>query len=117
MTAFVQFFCNTPALVQILWFDFAPPILLPFSISPRPAPALAFRSSAAFSAKIYRGGIESIQRGQWDGARRWAWALARRCAASSAASHQRRAALTNRAIEIFKMSTFASAVAYVELLQ
>ena len=33
-TAFVEFFRNTPVLVQILWFYFALPILLPFEISP-----------------------------------------------------------------------------------
>ena len=31
-TAFVEFFRNTPVLVQILWFYFAMPILLPFEI-------------------------------------------------------------------------------------
>ena len=29
-SAFVEFFRNTPVLVQILWFYFAMPILLPF---------------------------------------------------------------------------------------
>ena len=32
-TAFVEFFRNTPVLVQILWFYFAMPLLVPFSIS------------------------------------------------------------------------------------
>src|SRR3546814_5300941 len=34
-TAFVEFFRNTPVLVQILWFYFALPILLPFEIRDR----------------------------------------------------------------------------------
>ncbi len=42
-TAFVEFFRNTPVLVQILWFYFALPILLPFAISPLAAAALASR--------------------------------------------------------------------------
>ena len=33
-TAFVEFFRNTPVLVQILWFYFALPILLPFEHRP-----------------------------------------------------------------------------------
>ena len=33
-TAFVEFFRNTPVLVQILWFYYALPILLPVQISP-----------------------------------------------------------------------------------
>ena len=64
-TAFVEFFRNTPVLVQILWFYFALPILLPFQISPLTAAALGISlNSAAFSAEIFRGGIESIDRGQ-----------------------------------------------------
>src|SRR6186713_2768021 len=39
-TAFVEFFRNTPVLVQILWFYYALPILLPFQISPLTAAAL-----------------------------------------------------------------------------
>ena len=61
-TAFVEFFRNTPVLVQILWFYFALPILLPFEISPLAAAALGISlNSAAFSAEIYRGGIQSIE--------------------------------------------------------
>ena len=37
-TAFVEFFRNTPVLVQILWFYYALPILLPFQIGPLTAP-------------------------------------------------------------------------------
>ena len=33
-TAFVELFRNTPVLVQILWFYYALPILLPFQIGP-----------------------------------------------------------------------------------
>ena len=119
-TAFVEFFRNTPVLVQILWFYFALPILLPFSISPLAAAALGISlNSAAFSAEIYRGGIQSIDRGQWDGARAigMSWAQAMRRIILPQALKRMTPALTNRAIEIFKMSTLASAVAYVELLQ
>ncbi len=38
-TLFVEFFRNTPVLVQILWFYFALPIVAPFEISPRPRSA------------------------------------------------------------------------------
>jgi polar amino acid transport system permease protein len=118
-TIFVEFFRNTPVLVQILWFYFALPILLPFQISPLAAASLGISlNSAAFSAEIYRGGIQSIETGQWDGARalgmRWGQAMRR---ILPQALKRMLPALTNRAIEIFKMSTLASAVAYVELLQ
>lgn len=119
-TVFVEFFRNTPVLVQILWFYFALPILLPFQISPLAAASLGISlNSAAFSAEIYRGGIQSIETGQWDGARALGmrWGQAMRRIILPQALKRMLPALTNRAIEIFKMSTLASAVAYVELLQ
>ena len=119
-TVFVEFFRNTPVLVQILWFYFALPILLPFSISPLTSASLGISlNSAAFSAEIFRGGIQSIERGQWDGARAMGmrWSQAMRRIILPQALKRMLPALTNRAIEIFKMSTLASAVAYVELLQ
>ena len=119
-TAFVEFFRNTPVLVQILWFYFAMPLLVPFAIGPLTAASLGISlNSAAFSAEIYRAGIQSIERGQWDGARAlgMGWGQAMRRIILPQAIKRMMPALTNRAIEIFKMSTLASAVAYVDLLQ
>jgi polar amino acid transport system permease protein len=119
-TAFVEFFRNTPVLVQMLWFYFALPIVAPFEISPLAAAALGISlNTAAFSADIYRGGIQSIERGQWDGARAigMSWAQAMRRVIFPQALRRMVPALTNRAIEVFKMTTLASAVAYIELLQ
>lgn len=119
-TAFVEFFRNTPVLVQILWFYFALPILAPFEISPLAAAALGISlNSAAFTAEIVRGGIASIDRGQWEAARALGMTGAQgmRRIVLPQALRRMLPALTNRGIEIFKMSTLASAVAYVELLQ
>ncbi len=119
-SAFVEFFRNTPVLVQILWFYFALPMLVPFSINPLAAAALGISlNSAAFTAEIMRGGIQSIDPGQWDGARAigMGWGQAMRRIILPQALKRMTPALTNRAIEIFKMSTLASTVAYVELLQ
>jgi polar amino acid transport system permease protein len=119
-TAFVEFFRNTPVLVQIVWFYFALPILLPLEVSPLAAASLGISlNSAAFSAEIYRAGIQSIEPGQWDAARAigMSWWQAMRRIILPQAIKRMLPALTNRAIEIFKMTTLASAVAYVELLQ
>jgi len=119
-TLFVEFFRNTPVLVQILWFYFALPILAPFEISPLAAAALGISlNAAAFSADIYRGGIQSIERGQWDGARAigMSWGQAMRRIILPQALKRMTPALTSRAIEVFKSTTLASTVAYVELLQ
>ena len=119
-SAFVEFFRDTPVLVQILWFYYALPILLPFQIGPLAAAALGISlNSAAFSAEIWRGGIESIDRGQAEAARALGMtaAQAMRRIILPQALRRMLPALTNRGIEIFKMTTLASAVAYVELLQ
>ncbi|WP_438996965.1 amino acid ABC transporter permease [Candidatus Puniceispirillum sp.] len=119
-TAFVEFFRNTPVLVQILWFYYALPILAPVEISPFTAAILGISlNSAAYSAEIYRGGIQSIEPGQWEAAKAIGMnglQVLRRIVLPQAI---RRIvpALTNRGIEIFKMSTLASVVAYVEMLQ
>ena len=69
VSIFVEFFRNTPVLVQILWFYFALPILMPFEISPLMAAALGITlNSAAFSGEIFRGGIQSLESSQWEGA-------------------------------------------------
>jgi polar amino acid transport system permease protein len=119
-TAFVEFYRNTPVLVQIFWFYYALPILLPFQVSPLTAAALGISlNAAAFSGEIFRGGIESIDRGQAEAARALGMtqAQAMRRVILPQAVRRMLPALTNRGIEIFKMTTLASAVAYVELLQ
>jgi polar amino acid transport system permease protein len=117
--AFIEFFRNTPVLVQIFWFYFAFPILAPFDISPLMAAALGITlNSAAFSAEIYRGGIQSIDPGQWEAGRAIGMRnrdIMRRIILPQAVRRML-PALTNRGIEIFKMTTLASAIAYAELL-
>ena len=119
-SAFVEFFRNTPVLVQILWFYFALPILMPVEISPMTAAALGISlNSSAFAAEIYRGGIQSIETGQWEAARALGMTpmQSMRRVVLPQAVKRMVPALTNRGIEIFKMTTLASAIAYVELLQ
>ena len=119
-TAFVEFFRNTPVLVQLVWFYYALPIVASIEVSPFMAAVLGISlNSAAYSAEIYRGGIQSIEPGQWEAGKAIGMSdlqLLRRIILPQAI---RRIipALTNRGVEIFKMSTLASVVAYVELLQ
>ncbi|WP_299651074.1 amino acid ABC transporter permease [uncultured Jannaschia sp.] len=117
--AFVEVFRNTPVLVQILWFYYALPILAPVEIGPFTAAILGISlNSAAYSAEIFRGGIQSIEPGQWEAARAIAMTPAQVMRRVILPQAVRRIvpALTNRGVEIFKMSTLASVVAYVELL-
>ena len=68
-TAFVEIFRNTPVLVQIVWFFFAFPIVSPFEINAFTAATLGLTlNTTAFSSEIYRAGIQSIERSQWEAA-------------------------------------------------
>ena len=70
LIGFIEVFRCTPLLVQIVWFYYALPVLLGVQI---PATAAAVMTlscyTGAFYAEIFRGGIMSIERGQWDAAR------------------------------------------------
>jgi len=66
----VQFFRSTPLLVQIIWFYYALPILTGFNLSSWFAAGLGLTLyMGAFSTEIFRGGVISIEKGQWNAAR------------------------------------------------
>ncbi|MGH7153473.1 MAG: amino acid ABC transporter permease [Acetobacteraceae bacterium] len=66
----IEAFRCTPLLVQIIWFYYALPVLLHIQI-PAIGAAVAVLSlyTGVFYAEIFRGGIISIEAGQWDAAR------------------------------------------------
>ena len=70
LVAFIEVFRCTPLLVQIIWFYYALPVILGIQI-PAVAAAVMVLSlyTGAFYAEIFRGGIVSIEAGQWDAAR------------------------------------------------
>lgn len=118
-TAFVEVFRNTPVLVQIMWFFFAFPIISPVEVSAFTAAVLALSlNTTAFAAEIFRGGIQSIAPGQWDAARALGMTYPqqlRRVILPQAVARML-PAFTNRALEVFKMTSLASAIAFPELL-
>ncbi|WP_431285092.1 amino acid ABC transporter permease [Humitalea sp. 24SJ18S-53] len=67
---FVEIFRCTPPLVQLVWCYYALPVLLGVQI---PGVVAAVRVLACyvgcFYAEIFRGGIVSIEKGQWEAAR------------------------------------------------
>ena len=68
-TAFVEFYRNTPPIVHFFWFFYALPIVIGLSLDPFVAAVLALSTqSGAFYAEVFRGGIVSVERGQWEGA-------------------------------------------------
>src|SRR5215510_5941289 len=69
-SVFVEFFRSTPPLVQLFWCFFALPILIGARIDSFHAAVITLSiQSSAFFAEVFRGGIVSIERGQWEGAR------------------------------------------------
>jgi polar amino acid transport system permease protein len=65
-----EVFRCTPVLVQLIWFYYAFPILVGIEMSPSLAAVLALSLyGGSFYAEIIRGGMISIERGQWDAGR------------------------------------------------
>lgn len=70
LVAFIEVFRCTPLLVQIVWVYYALPVLLGLQMPAWLAGILTLSCyTGAFYAEIFRGGIVSIERGQWDAAR------------------------------------------------
>jgi len=67
---YVETFRCTPLLVQIVWFYFALPIVLDVNLPAWLAAGLGLTLyMGSFATEIFRGGIISIDRGQWQAAR------------------------------------------------
>jgi polar amino acid transport system permease protein len=70
LVAYVEVFRCTPLLVQIVWFYYALPVVIGIDIPAHVAAVLVLSLyTGAFYAEIIRGGVNSIERGQWDAAR------------------------------------------------
>jgi polar amino acid transport system permease protein len=70
LVAYVEIFRCTPLLVQIVWFYYALPVVIGVDIPAHVAATLVLSLyTGAFYAEIIRGGVNSIERGQWDAAR------------------------------------------------
>ncbi len=70
LVALIEAFRCTPLLVQIVWVYYALPVLLHIQIPAVTAATVTLSFyTGVFYAEIFRGGIISIERGQWDAAR------------------------------------------------
>ena len=70
LIAFIEVFRCTPVLVQIVWFYYALPIIAGFSVPAWIAGGLGLTLyMGAFCAEIFRAGVISIDKGQWNAAR------------------------------------------------
>ena len=118
-TAFVEFYRNTPPIVHFFWFFYALPIVIGVSLNPFVAAVLALSTqSGAFYAEVFRGGILSIDRGQWEGARALGmnYRMAMRRVIVPQALRRMVAPFIERSFELTKTTALASTLAYAELL-
>jgi len=116
---FVEFFRSTPPLVQLFWCFFALPILIGVRVDSFQAAVMTLSiQSSAFFAEVFRGGIVSVERGQWEAARALGMTyrqLLRRVVLPQAVKRMIPAFL-ERAIELMKTTTLVATVAYADLL-
>jgi polar amino acid transport system permease protein len=117
--ALIEFFRNTPPLVHFFWVFYALPIVSGVSLAPLAAAAIALSiQSGAFFAEVYRAGIQSIERGQWEAGRALGMrfsALMRRIVLPQALRRMV-APLTERGFELVKTTALAATLAYGDLL-
>ncbi len=117
--AYIELFRDTPVLIQLIWFFYAFPIIIGVQLSPFTAALLGLAlNTSAYCAEIYRGGIQSIARGQWEGARALGMRRSKILQRIILPQVFKRMlpAFTNRAIEVAKMSSLASVLSVNELM-
>jgi polar amino acid transport system permease protein len=117
--AYVEVFRNTPVLVQLIWFYYAFPIVLGTQLSPVTAAILGLTlNTSAYCAEIFRAGIESIARGQWEAAKAIGMTrmMSLRRVILPQVGKRMLPAFTNRAIELAKVTSLASVLAVHEIM-
>jgi len=116
---FIEFFRSTPPLVQLFWIFFALPIIINVEIDPYTASVLTFSiQSSAFFAEVFRAGIISIDKGQWEAG--YAIGMQRvhvlKRVILPQAVKRMIPAFLERIIELMKTTALVSAVSYSDLL-
>lgn len=116
---FIEFFRITPPLALLFWFYYAMPILLGITLESYTAAVVTLSlQSSAFFAEVYRGGINSIDRSQWEGAKSLGMTrqqMMRRIILPQALRRML-PPFTERGFELFKGTTIVSTITYGELL-
>lgn len=115
----IEVFRTTPPLVQLFWFYFALPLIVGIEMTPYTASVATFSiQSAAFFAEVFRAGIQSIERGQWEAARAIGMTRnqALRRVVLPQAIKRMIPAFVERAIELTKTTTLVATISYADLL-
>lgn len=116
---FIDFLRSTPPLAQLFWFFFALPMIIGIEMDPFKASILTFSlQSSAFFAEVFRGGIISIDKGQWEASK--AIGMNRNQTLNRVilpqAVKRMIPAFLERSIELMKTTTLVSTISYADLL-
>ncbi len=117
--AYIALFRSTPPLVQLFWAFYALPLLVGVSLTPFGAAALTLSlQSASFFAEVFRGGIVSVERGQWEAGRALGMSRAQllRRVILPQAVRRMTPAFLERVIELMKTTSLVSSIAFADLL-
>lgn len=117
--AYVEVFRNTPPLIQLIWFYYAFPILSGVQMSPITACFLGLAlNTSAYCTEIFRSGILSIHKGQWEGGKAigMTYATTMRRIILPQVIKRMLPAFTNRGIELAKITSLASVLAVQEIM-
>lgn len=118
-TCYVEFFRNIPVLVLIFWCYFTLPILIGAQPGAFAAAATAVSLYAgAYMTEIFRSGIQSIEKGQWEAARAigFGYLGQMRYVVLPQALRVITPPLTSQVMEVVKTTAIASTIAYGEVL-
>ena len=116
----VELFRSIPPLVSILWIYYGLPVLTGVDLNPFLSGLVALSLyGAAFMAEIYRGGVQSIERGQFEAADSLALSTVDKLRYVVFPQALRRSlpAMGNQFVILLKMSSLVSVVGLTEVVR
>ena len=117
--AIIEFFRATPVLVLLFWCYYALPIIIGVAFDAYTAAIITLGfQTGAFMAEVYRAGIISIDRSQWEGGKALGMSLRQLMTRIILPQAIRRMVppFLERSFELMKTTTQASVITYGELL-
>ena len=118
-SCYVEFFRNIPPIVQLFWWYYTIPVLFRVQGDAFLTACLALSLYlGAFFSEIYRSGIQSIEKGQWEASKALglSYIAQLRYVIFPQALQRTFPALTVQVIEALKLTSIASSVAFPEIL-
>lgn len=117
---YVEVFRSIPPLVSIFWVYYGLPILIDVGLEPFPAGMIALSLyGSAFMAEIFRGGVQSIDRGQFEASRTLGLSYfdTMRFVIFPQALRRSLPAVGNQLVIMLKMTSLVSVIGVAEILR